>query len=156
MSFSLKCTYIGIEEKSVEMTKPFYEITTDSTEYQVWPWYQEYLALTKKAPPPKDAEILPVSVGEDYCTWVLETPEVRDIVYRGYFLRQDEDDLEDALLGTSTRYFLLQNNISEKNSVKLTACWQPLKLILMGDLPPPPHNDVRDKLLAHSWAFKQI
>ncbi|WP_152491199.1 hypothetical protein [Roseovarius sp. THAF27] len=138
------------------MMKPSYEITTDFTEYQAWPWFQEYLALSEAAPIAKDAKILPVSVGEAYCTWVLGTPEVRDIVYRGYVLHKVEDDLEDSLLGTSTRYFLLRNNISEKNSANLTACWQVLELILMGDLSPPPHEDVRDRLLRHSWAFKRV
>jgi len=138
------------------MTKPFYEITTDFTEYQTWPWYQEYLVLTKTAPKAKDAEILPVSVGEDYCTWVLDTPEVCDIVYRGYVLRQVEEDLEESLLGISIRFFLLRNDISEKNSTHLTSCWQVVKLILMGELPRPAHEDVREMLLLHSWAFKRI
>lgn len=137
------------------MSEQDYKTETNYEEYKSWPWFQDYLRLVEMAIPAKDPDVLPVAVGESFCKWVLGTPEVRDIVYRGFVLSEIEDELEEMLLGLAIRYFLLRSGISEKQSAHLTSCWQVLKLILEGELSPPNHPDVREKLLRHSWAFKR-
>ncbi len=140
--------------------KQDYVCTTKASDWASWDWFQDYHRYSDgyksgTIPEPKidyGSGPLPIEVGVQFGKWVLETPEIRDIVYRRFVIGDYDNTLEGNLLGFAKTYFLRKIHIRGFSSF-LAICWPPLAKILTGQMDSVESAEYRAALLKSVWAF---
>ena len=140
--------------------KSEYVVTTDSAEYESWEWYREYLQsveLARSGTLPhakKDFQNKPLKVelGVKYSRWILETPELLDIIFRRFIFGNYENELEGNLLHFSAIFFMRRNEISG-NEGFLGICWGALEKLLKQEITSLDSPQFRADLLKNKFAF---
>lgn len=141
--------------------KQDYVCTTEICDHKEWVWFQEYLEFNSaykagKLPEPKwdfQGGPLPLEYGLAYAQWVLDTPGVRDVIYRRFVLGQYENAAEGNLLSFATIFFLRKNDIDTNANSVLSICHRPIAKILQGQIASPKTKKYTQELLRSSWAF---
>ena len=138
-----------------------YVCTTQYEDYENWDWFQDYLhsverekiRISRQGPASHVvATPMSVSIGIQFGKWVIDTPEVRDIVYRRFVLGDYDNEAEGHLLSFASIHFMRKSNIKESNAF-LAVCWRPIASILQGKLKSPDSDGYRKALLQASFAF---
>lgn len=78
---------------------------------------------------------VPLSVARGYCQWLLETPEIRDVICRRFILGDYDNDLEARLLSNSALHYLLKTQYLPSGATALGSCWHIVKEVIAGILP---------------------
>jgi hypothetical protein len=133
-----------------------------SSEFNDWDWYCEYRSQIEAAKTNPniewskaiDSDRLPVDIGIDFSRWVLETPELSDIVYRRIVLGDYDNVLEANLLSDATQYFLNKRRILGGGGL-LSACWLSLADVLRGNIEAIDTPAFRASLLKSKFTFTE-
>jgi hypothetical protein len=140
-----------------------YTCTTDIGDFRNWDWYKEYQVLLGRQRKTLDipnheqnleSAALPLQVGIDFAKWVIKTPEVRDMLYRRFILKNWEDHLEAQLLMSASDYFIRKYEIPGVGTF-LGVAWDPIAKVVSGEMASAESPEFRNALLATSFAFVQ-
>lgn len=137
------------------MIKSQYKITTDSDEYETWPWYLEYLGLERS---PSRARMksrsgkVPIEVGVQFARWIMETPELRDVIYRRFVLGDYDNETEKMHLTIAPRYFFLKCEEVE-SSAFLSVTWHQIARVLDGQMDSVESHEFREAISPLSKIF---
>ena len=93
---------------------------TNSKEFENREWFRDYLRFVDwdKSGALPDALVnsrdqpLEVELGVEYAQWIIETPELLDIIYRRFIFCEYDNELEGNLLHFSAIYFMRKSRIS--------------------------------------------
>lgn len=138
-----------------------YVETTSSASYESWPWYIACMRALeiRKTPgwkprnPLPQGRPLPVSTGIRFGTWVMETPTIRDIIYRRFVKGDYDNEVESMLLKAASFHFLHQDGYSVMHFAPLALCWRPIARILTGEYTDARSPEYRADLLTHPLYF---
>ncbi len=138
-----------------------YMCTTDSNDYKEWAWFQEHLEFIAaykagRLPKPKwdfQGGPLPLEYGVAYAEWILNTPEIRDIIYRRFILGHYDNMTEGNLLSDAVTYFSRKIGINTHAGVLLSHCHRPIAKILQGQITGPKAPEYAEVLLRSKYAF---
>jgi len=133
--------------------------TTSSKDYSEWQWFKDYLVHVEKHKvdgAPKNttfySNTVPVEIAINYADWAIKTPEIRDIIYRLFFL-EDDSRREDSVMSTfSILFFQHEKNIAGAG-IALSKTWKPITKILSGETKSARAPDFRESLLKLSTVF---
>jgi hypothetical protein len=132
-----------------------YQQTTLSEDYEAWSWYQQMQSEMQERQntdwsPRIDvpfSQPLPVEIGIEYCDWILQTAEVRDIIFRRFVEGDYENETEAMLLRASAFHFLHQKGYAVQHSSKLSGCWHDVAKLIVGDFGSTDAPELRQRLL---------
>ena len=137
-----------------------YTCGTSSRDYRHWGWYIEYadlLFLVKQGERVEFVESyeggkLPLKLGIEFSTWVMGTPELRDIVFRRFVQGDYENKLEGKLLTDAVEFYSLSRGIKGGLGY-LPVCWLQIAKIINGEIPSVDSEQFGEELLKSSFAF---
>jgi hypothetical protein len=139
-----------------------YQTTTSSSNHANWPWYREFCRRMDELQRNdwKDSSLiaksgpLPVSLCREYCAWIMQTPEVRDIIYRRFIQKDFDNDLEKRLLISSSMYFVMERGYDAEYSTFLSSCWLISERMIKGELASFDDGEEERLLLLHPNFFR--
>jgi hypothetical protein len=152
-----------VQARANVMHSNTYQISTSSSEYESWNWYQDYrqqmaeLKSRKWEDPtrkPKDGS-LPISVGRGYYAWIMRTPEVRDIIYRRFIGGDFDNDLEVKLLTSSAMYYAMSQGYSAEYCTFLSLGWGVAEGLLRGSISEEDTTAIDQRFLSHPALFEE-
>lgn len=140
-----------------------YEETTSSRDYGKWDWYRSMRRAMEESKKPDWKPLnelalgqpLPVGLGVGYCKWVMETPEVSDIIFRRFVAGDYENETEVMLLRAASFYYLQSVGYSVRHYSKLSGCWHDIAGIIKGEYSSAASRKLRQRLLLSVNNFQE-